>query len=128
MKHPGPKRLAPLPQSEVLEELEAHAHRLLVDQMKISKLGYAELSERLAKLGIWESPDRLNRKVNRMKFQASFLLACLVAMDVQTLSLATVDVSAAGRKQRLAKEAWQKNLQALRRRRPLAPKPAKSSP
>jgi len=128
MKSQGAKEPSTLPQSAVHQELEAHAQRLLVDQMKLRKLSYAELSERLAKLGIMETPDRLNRKVNRMKFQASFLLACLVAMNVQAVDLKAVDVSPEGRKQRLAKEAWLKKLQQTRRRRPLAPKPTKHQP
>lgn len=107
------------PQSAVLEELEAHAKRLLVEQMKLRKLGYAELSELLARIGIHETPDRLNRKVNRLKFQASFLLACLVAMDTEELDLRSVDVTAAGRKQRQLEAAWLKQAQTFRRRRPL---------
>lgn len=128
MKRHGATELPHLPQSSVLQELEAQAYRLLVDQMKLSKLSYADLSDRLAKLGIVETPDRLNRKVNRKKFQASFLLACLVAMEVQAIDLKAVDVSPAGRRQRLAKEAWMKKLQETRRRRQLAPKPTKLQP
>lgn len=109
-----------LPQSAALEEMEAHAKRLLVEQMRLRKLGYADLSQRLALLGIQETPARLNRKVNRMRFQASFLLACLVAMGVEEVDLRTVDASADGRKQRLLKEEWRKEAQAFRRRRPLA--------
>jgi hypothetical protein len=120
MKKPSASRPNRLPQSAVLEELEAHAKRLLVEQMKSRKLGYAELSELLAQVGIQETPDRLNRKVNRLKFQASFLLACLVVMEVEKLDLRAVDVTAAGRKERLLKANSLKQARAFRRRRPLA--------
>lgn len=120
--HPEPLGTTRLPQSAAVEELEAHAKRLLVDQLKARRLGYAELSEKLSLLGIQEPPDRLNRKVNRMKFQASFLLACLVAMGVESIDLRAVDVSPASRKRRLAKAEALKMEIERRRRRP-TPKP-----
>jgi hypothetical protein len=41
----------------------------------------------LEKLGIYESPDQLNRKINRKRFSAAFLIACLRAMDVENIAL-----------------------------------------
>ena len=49
--------------------------------MKQHKVGYKQLSRELEKFGIYESPGQLNRKVNRKKFSAAFLLACLEAID-----------------------------------------------
>jgi hypothetical protein len=50
--------------------------------MRRQRVSYKTLSTRLEALGIDESPDRLNRKVNRKRFSAALLLACLSAMGV----------------------------------------------
>ena len=63
------------------EEWEELAWSTLVDAMKQHKVGYKVLSRELEKFGIYESPGQLNRKVNRKKFSAAFLLACLEAID-----------------------------------------------
>ncbi len=68
-------------QGEVWAEWEIHARQCLVDAMKQRRMGYKELSRELERLGIVESPGRLNRKVNRMKFSAAFYLACLKVLD-----------------------------------------------
>lgn len=69
-----------LPQSKVWEEWEDRAKAELVSNMTRNKLGYKELSRRLEALGIYENPDQLNRKVNRKRFSAAFLLVCLEVM------------------------------------------------
>ena len=69
-----------LPQSAIWAEWENHAWDCLVDRMLECKVGYKELSRRLERLGIYESPDRLNRKVNRKRFSAAFFLVCLEVM------------------------------------------------
>lgn len=69
-----------LPQSKVWEAWEDQAKALLVSYMTKNALGYKELSRRLEALGIYENPDQLNRKVNRKRFSAAFLLVCLEAL------------------------------------------------
>ena len=69
-----------LPQSKVWATWEDRAKSLLVSYMTKNKLGYKELSRRLEALGIYENPDQLNRKVNRKRFSAAFLLVCLEVM------------------------------------------------
>lgn len=69
-----------LPQSKVWATWEDKAKALLVSDMTKNKLGYKELSRRLETRGIYENPDQLNRKVNRKRFSASFLLVCLEVM------------------------------------------------
>ena len=64
---------------------ESQAKTYLTRFMKIRNVGYKELSRRLEKLGIHESPGQINRKMNRQRFSAAFFLACCRAMDVQTL-------------------------------------------
>ncbi|WP_244364016.1 DUF6471 domain-containing protein [Burkholderia pseudomallei] len=51
------------------------------------RLSYKELARRLEQLGIDETADQINRKVNRKRFSAAFLLACLVAMDVKFIRI-----------------------------------------
>lgn len=48
---------------------------------------YKQLSRMLEKLDIYESPDQINRKMNRKRFSAAFLIACLRAMGVESVPL-----------------------------------------
>lgn len=66
---------------------EKLAFDLLKSEMREKKISYKELSRRLEALGLDELPDQLNRKVNRRRFSAAFLLACLVAMEKSVLIL-----------------------------------------
>lgn len=75
------------PQSEIQAEWETIAHELLVKEMKQRHITYKELARRLGGMGIVESPDRLNRKVNRKKFSTAFFLACCRAMEVESVPL-----------------------------------------
>jgi len=69
------------------EAWEQAAKDLIEVEMKERPIGYKELARMLERMGIDESPDQINRKVNRQRFSAAFLLACLVAMGVETISL-----------------------------------------
>lgn len=111
-----PAQQTQLLQSEVLEELEAQTRLLLVREMKLLKVTYGELSARLAALGLHETPDRLNRKVNRQKFSATFLFACLKALDVPILDLQTLDITQQGREARLQDERIAETFLKARRR------------
>lgn len=62
--------------------LEGFAKQILVKAMSDKQVTYADLSKKLEGLGIFETPDQLNRKVNRQRFKASFWLACLIALGV----------------------------------------------
>lgn len=66
---------------------EEQAKMLLLNGMRQRKLGYKELARRLERYGINESADQINRKVNRKRFSAAFLLACLAAMDVDSVPI-----------------------------------------
>jgi len=109
---------APLRQSEAREEFEFCAEQVLVREMKRRKVTYAELSARLAMLGIRETAGSLNRKVNRRRFQAGFLLACLKALGVEMLDIRDLEVSPAGREARLGREALAAQRLVMRRREP----------
>lgn len=70
------------------EAWEQTAKELIEIEMMRRGIRYKDLSRMLEELGIHESPDQINRKVNRKRFSAAFLVACLHAMGVQTISLA----------------------------------------
>lgn len=64
---------------------EDQARDLIVAAMAQRNLGYKDLARRLATMGIDESADQINRKINRKRFPAAFLLVCLAAMDVESV-------------------------------------------
>jgi hypothetical protein len=66
---------------EVYEQWEDKARELIVSTMNQRKLSYKGLALGLERLGIVESADQLNRKINRKRFSAAFMLACLEAMN-----------------------------------------------
>lgn len=66
---------------------EEEARGLIQEKMAADRIGYKQLSRMLEQLGICESPDQLNRKVNRKRFSAAFLIACLYAMGVKGVTL-----------------------------------------
>ncbi|MDR6469410.1 hypothetical protein J2777_003138 [Paraburkholderia graminis] len=74
-------------QAQPYGQWEEEAKGLIEEGMEGRKIGYKQLSRMLEKLGIYESPDQINRKINRKRFSAAFLIACLRAMDVKTVKL-----------------------------------------
>jgi hypothetical protein len=66
---------------------EEEAKELIQEKMAADRISYKQLSRMLEPLGIYESPDQLNRKVNRKRFSAAFLIACLCAMGVERITL-----------------------------------------
>lgn len=78
----SPYQLSHSPQPQLPAVLDGFAKQILVRAMKDNQMTYADLSKKLEELGIFETPDQLNRKVNRQRFKASFWLACLIALGV----------------------------------------------
>ncbi|NYT85026.1 DUF6471 domain-containing protein [Pollutimonas harenae] len=78
-----------LSQSQVLKAWEQEAPRLLIKEMKDRNCTYRDLAERLQVMGVYESADRLNRKVNRKTFSAAFFLMCMSALGVSELTVPT---------------------------------------
>ncbi|KVW48362.1 DUF6471 domain-containing protein [Burkholderia ubonensis] len=66
---------------------EEEAKGLIEEEMMRRGIRYKQLSRMLEEMGIDESPDQINRKVNRKRFSAAFLVACLSAMGVETIAL-----------------------------------------
>jgi hypothetical protein len=75
------------PQAQPYEAWEHTAKELIEREMIRRGIRYKQLSRMLEELGIDESPDQINRKVIRKRFSAAFLVACLRAMGVETISL-----------------------------------------
>lgn len=68
---------------------EDRAKELLIAEMAKRRMTYKELARLLEPYGIDETPDQINRKVNRKRFSAAFLLACLAAMEVTAVQVPT---------------------------------------
>ncbi len=73
--------------AEPYGQWEETAKGLIEEKMTGERIGYKQLSRMLEQLGIYESPDQLNRKVNRKRFSAAFLIACLRAMGMESITL-----------------------------------------
>ena len=77
--------------SEPYWQWEADARSVIEEEMKRRGIRYKQLSRLLEDVGIHESPDQLNRKVNRKRFSAAFLIACLRVMGVETITLGSLE-------------------------------------
>lgn len=63
------------------------AKNLLKSELKKRGVSYEQLHEKLAALGVHETVNNINRKINRGAFQFSFFLQCAIALDVKNLRL-----------------------------------------
>lgn len=68
-------------------DYEALAANLLKAQLKRKGVTYAQLVEKLATIGIEEKEVNIRNKLSRGKFTAAFLLQCLTAIGISTISL-----------------------------------------
>ena len=68
-------------------EFEARAKNLLKAELKRRGVTYAELGERLARIGVSENERNLNNKISRGGFSAAFLLQCLTVIGCQVVRL-----------------------------------------
>ena len=75
------------PPTEPYGQWEEEAKGLIEEERVRRRLSYKQLSRMLEELGINESPDQINRKVNRKRFSAAFLIACLCAMGITRIDL-----------------------------------------
>ena len=77
----------PIESAQPYEAWEQAAKELIEIQMAKRDMSYKQLARLLGELGIDESPGQINRKVNRKRFSAAFLIACLRAMEVKAISI-----------------------------------------
>jgi hypothetical protein len=68
-------------------EWEEKAANLLKAEIKRRGLTYAQVVEKLAEIGVSEDERNLRNKLSRGKFTAAFLLQCLTAIQVGSISL-----------------------------------------
>ncbi|HIE5945931.1 TPA: DUF6471 domain-containing protein [Burkholderia cepacia] len=66
---------------------EDRAKELIVSAMVQRDLSYKDLARLLEPYGIEETADQINRKINRKRFSAAFLLVCLAAMEVKAVPI-----------------------------------------
>lgn len=70
------------------QQWENKVKGLLKAELKRRNVTYQELVEKLAVLGVTETPENIANKISRGKFTAVFLMQCLEAIGCQTLRLA----------------------------------------
>jgi hypothetical protein len=63
------------------------ASRFLKAELKRAGIGYKELADRLNKHGMEETETSITGKLARGTFAASFLLACLAALELDGVRL-----------------------------------------
>ncbi len=69
------------------QEYEERAKNLLKAELKRRGIGYRNLSEKLAAIGVQETERNLANKISRGGFSGAFLIQCLVAIGCDTLRL-----------------------------------------
>jgi hypothetical protein len=73
------------------QDWQAQAKGLIRAELARRNLGYKELAERLAQIGITESERNLSNKINRGAFTVAFLLQVMAALGVKNLQLDSGD-------------------------------------
>jgi hypothetical protein len=69
------------------QELADRTARFLKAELKRANVTYEELAERLKKHGLSETRDSIAAKLKRGTFSATFLLACLAALELDGVRL-----------------------------------------
>ena len=69
------------------KELAVRASRFLKAELKRAGVTYEELAKRLKLHGLDETRDSVAAKLKRGTFSATFLLACLAALELEGLHL-----------------------------------------
>ncbi len=68
-------------------EFEELAKNILKSELKRKGVTYAQLAEKLARLGVHDTERNLNNKISRGGFTAAFLFQCMVAIGVNEVRL-----------------------------------------
>ena len=69
------------------EEWGQRASAFLKAEMKKAEVTYVELAKRLKKHGLKETEASITNKLKRGTFAATFMLACLAALELEGLGL-----------------------------------------
>ena len=73
--------------AEKLPSWEERAKRFLKAELKRADVSYQELAKRLKKHGLAETEASIANKLSRGTFAATFFIAALVALEVESVSL-----------------------------------------
>jgi hypothetical protein len=73
------------------EDWEIQAKGVIRGELKRRGLSYADLAERLAAIGVRETPQNIQNKITRGGFKAVFFFQCMEAIGVKTLQLDSGD-------------------------------------
>jgi len=68
-------------------EFEDLAKNILKGELKRRGITYAQLVEKLEKIGVKETERNLNNKISRGGFSAAFFLQCLQAIEAKEVRL-----------------------------------------
>lgn len=66
---------------------KARARNLLKAELTRRGVGYKELAQRLAKMGVAETEQNIANKLSRGGFSAVFLIQCLDAIECRTVQV-----------------------------------------
>lgn len=69
------------------QKWESKVKGLLKAELKRRNVTYLELAQKLAALGIAETPENIANKISRGKFTAVFMMQCLEVIGCTTLRL-----------------------------------------
>lgn len=69
------------------DEWNALASNLLKSELKRKGLSYSDLSQRLARIGVENTAQNLNKTINLGKFSFAFFLQCANVLDLNKLQL-----------------------------------------
>jgi len=70
------------------QDWEGKVKGLLKAELKRREVTYQQLAEKLAAIGITETPENIANKISRGKFSAVFMVQCLEVIGCQTIRLA----------------------------------------
>lgn len=68
-------------------EFEDLAKRILKGELKRRGITYADLADRLKKIGVHETERNLNNKISRGGFSAAFLLQVMLVIEAKEIRL-----------------------------------------
>ena len=78
------------------DDWTAQVKRTLKAELRMRKISYSDLADKLAAIGVEEHEKNIANKISRGAFKAVFLFQCLEAIGCESLQLATSE-TAAGR-------------------------------
>lgn len=82
-----PPKVVPWKESPITKEFEDLAKNILKGELKRRGITYAQLAERLTRIGVHETERNLNNKISRGGFSAAFLFQVMIAIEAKEIRL-----------------------------------------